>query len=217
MPIPLTQEPGGAPAQVRWSLGSDNNLYAFENQTSQLYLVGNGGGGGGGTSVQAMPSFAWNALDGNPPATNYAIFATVNGIPFLSFASGTTITTVFIGVIPKGTLLVPSPGAPTGGIKLRIVWASATATTGNCNWGVAYERLGVATVASDHFGTQVTQATPTNSTVELTTQTAISIPYANMNSSVAGDPFRLQIQRVTGGSDTMAGAAQLFTVTMETP
>jgi len=159
----------------------------------------------------AVSLFAWTALDGIPTATNYGVFSTVNNSPFLSFASGTTISMAFMGVIPQGATL------STNGIKVRIVWASATATSGNCNWGAQYERFGTLTVASDHYGSQVTQASTTSGTVELTTETDISIPYANMSSSVAGDPFRLLIQRVTGGSDTMAGASQLFTVTIETP
>jgi hypothetical protein len=159
--------------------------------------------------IRRHPFKVWNALDAMPPAANYAVFSTVNSIPFLSFASGTTIGTTFIYNLRWGAVV------SANGVIVRIKWASATATTGNCNWGAAWERMGALTVASDHFGTQVTQATATNGTVELFTETAITIPYANMASAVAGDAFRLQIQRVTGGSDTMAGAAQLFTVSVE--
>jgi hypothetical protein len=153
--------------------------------------------------------YSWDALGGNPPATNYGVLSFVNQTPYLSFASGTTITSFFIGIIPQGALF------STNGLKVRLQWNSASATTGNCNWGAAYERLGVATVASDHFGTQVTQATAVGGVVDINTETDITLPYSDLNSSVAGDPFRLQIQRVTGGSDTMSGAAQLFTVTIE--
>lgn len=154
---------------------------------------------------------SWDALGSNPAASNYGVLAWVNQTPYVSFASGTTITSFFIGVIPQGANL------SANGIKVRLSWNSASATTGNVNWGAAYERLGNATVASDHYGSQVTQATTVGGTVDVSVETDISLPYSDMNSSVAGDPFRLQIQRVTGGSDTMSGAAQLFTVTIETP
>jgi hypothetical protein len=152
---------------------------------------------------------SWDALAANPPASNYGVLAWVNQIPYLSFAAGTTITSVFIGLIPQGIVY------STNGLKVRLQWNSASATTGAVNWGAAFERLGVATVASDHFGAQVTQATTVGGTVNIDVETAITLPYANLNSSVPGDPFRLQIQRVTGAPDTMVGAAQLFTVTIE--
>lgn len=159
----------------------------------------------------ASTLYSWDALGANPPSANLALLSTVNNTPFLSFASGTTISTVFIGVMPQGAAL------STNGIKARIVGASATATSGVAVLDIAYERLGVATVVSDHFGTAVTGNLTVNGTVSLTVELDISLPYANMNSSVAGDPFRLRLRRVTGGSDTLVGALQVFTVTIETP
>ena len=159
----------------------------------------------------AVTVYAWDALGGNPASSNTGVLTWTNQIPFLSFASGTTITETFIGMVPWGVLLSSS------GVKVDITWNSASATTGNVNWGAAYERLGNATIASDHFGTQVTQATTVSGTVSINVTTTIAIPYANMNSAVAGEPLRLQIQRVTGASDTMAGAALLTTVHIYTP
>jgi hypothetical protein len=152
---------------------------------------------------------SWDALGGNPPATNYGVLTYVNQTPFLSFASGTTISTFFIGVIPQGALF------SSNGLQIRLFWSSHTATSGAAVWGAAYERLGVATVVSDHFGTQVKTTTNVGGTVDINVETDITLPYSDLNSSVAGDPFRLQIQRVTGGSDTMSGAAQLFAITLE--
>jgi hypothetical protein len=160
--------------------------------------------------IRRLPWHVWIAgLEANPPASNYAVFATTNSTPYLSFASGTTIGTVFMGMVPWGQVF------SANGVKVRLEWSSHTATTGNCNWGAAYERFGTAAITSDHFGTQVTQATTVGGTVDIEVETVITIPYSNMNSSVAGDTFRLQIQRVTGGSDTMAGAAQLTRVSIE--
>lgn len=159
----------------------------------------------------AITLASWDALGGNPPASNYAVLSTVNNTPFLSFASGTTITTFFIGVVPQGANL------STNGIKARISGSSASATTGVAVMGISYERLGVATVASDHYGTEVTGNLTVSGTVDLSVELDISLPYSDMNSSVAGDPFRLRLRRVTGGSDTLVGALQVFTVTIETP
>jgi hypothetical protein len=45
-------------------------------------------------------------------------------------------------------------------------------------------------------------------------ETAITISAANMNSVVAGDWFRLQVQRITTG-DTTGQALQLYGVSIE--
>ncbi|SRR6266404_2719931 len=160
--------------------------------------------------IRRRPWKQWVAgLEGNPPATLYATFGTVNAIPFLAFNDAATWTSTFIGMVPWGEVFA-------SGIIVRLKWASATAITNAVKWGVAYERLGVLTVASDHFGTQVTGTTTVGGTVELFSETAITIPYANMVSSVAGDPFRLQVQRLgADAADTMVGDAQLFTVSVE--
>jgi hypothetical protein len=159
----------------------------------------------------AVTLASWDALGGNPPASNYAVFATVNNTPYLSFASGTTISEFFIGVIPQGAAL------SANGIKVRLYGGSHTATSGVAVLGAAYERFGTLTVASDHFGTEVTNNFTVPGTVDVNGEADISIPYANMASSVAGDMFRLNIRRITGGSDTLVGAFQLFGVTIETP
>lgn len=159
--------------------------------------------------MAAVTLYSWDALGANPAATNYGVLAWVNQTPFLSFASGTTISSFFIGVIPQGALF------STNGLKVRIQWNSATAITNICQWGAAYERLGVATVVSDHFGTETLVSSTVGGTVSINVEADISMPYSTLNSSVAGDPFRLRIRRVTGAPDSLVGAAALFTVTLE--
>lgn len=161
--------------------------------------------------MAAVTLDSWWADEQRPTAsTNFPIQQwTTNLTPYTSWASGATIAAFFTGVIPQGSLF------STNGVKVRIQWNSSTATTGAAVWGAAYERFGVATVNSDNFGTEVTLASTVGGTVNIDTEADISIPYANMNSSVAGDPFRLRIRRVTGGSDTLVGPAFLFSVTME--
>jgi hypothetical protein len=149
----------------------------------------------------------WTALDAMPPATLYATFGTVNSTPFLAFNDSATWGTVFIEATRWGAVL-------TSGVVIRLRWASATATTGSVVWGVAMERFGILTVASDHFDTQATATTTTNGTVEIITETDITL--TTINSVVAGDVFRLQVQRLgANGSDTMVGDAQLFSVSIE--
>lgn len=153
---------------------------------------------------------AWDPLGANPLATNYGVVQWVNQTPFLSFINGSnTITSFFIGVVPWGAPL------SAAGVKVDLPWSSHTSTTGNVTWGAAYERLGVAAVTADNYGTEVTVTTTVGGSIDIDVTTTVAIPYANMNSSVAGDPFRLRIRRITG--DTMASAAQLFTVHLYTP
>lgn len=158
--------------------------------------------------IRRRPWNLWNANEGLPAATLYGVWGTVNSIPYLAFNDAVIWTSTFIGMCPWGAVL-------TGGVMVRLNWASATATAGDVVWGVALEKTGSTTVATDSFDTQTTGTSTTNvSAVELWTQTAIT--QVNLDGIVAGDVFRLQVQRVaTAGGDTMIGDAQLFTVSVE--
>jgi hypothetical protein len=145
----------------------------------------------------------WNANEGLPPSTLYAVWSNVNSIPFLAFNASVTWSSVFMGKVPAGVTLA-------SGVIVRLLWGSATATSGNVIWGVAIERFGILTVVSDHFDTQATATTTTNGSVSILTETAIT--QTAINSMTNGNTFRLQVQR-TGG--TMVGDAQLFSVSIE--
>ncbi len=141
------------------------------------------------------------------PATLYATFAAqANGTPYLNFATGAVNTATFMGRVPWAAVM-------TGGVVVRLTWASHVGTTGVAAWGVALERFGVATVISDHFGTQTATTTAPSGTVDICVETAITVS-TNINGVIAGDWFRLQVQHNTP-SDTIAQAVQLYAVSME--
>lgn len=188
---------GGSHADISGSIVALENMVGITNSTvtsSHEYRI------------RRQPWTVWSANDGLPSASGYATWSPVNSTPYLSFAQSVVSTTVFKWKVPWGAVL-------TGGVVIRLQWCSATATTGNVFWGVAIENFGVATVVSDHFDTQTTAAATVGGTVSITTETDIT---ETNNTLAAGQDFRLQVQRVgTSGSDTMVGAAQLFTVSIE--
>ncbi len=144
-----------------------------------------------------------------PAATLYGVFSTTNSIPFLAFNDSATWTVSFMGMVPWGANL----GA---GCTVRLKWASHTATTNSVVWNASFERFGTAAVTSDHFGTAAAVTTAVGGTIDIVTTSSLPITYANMGSVVAGDWFRLLIQRIgANGSDTMVGDAALYTVSIE--
>src|SRR5437667_9789413 len=80
-----------------------------------------------------------------PPASNYALLGLRNNHPTLEFDATTNWDAIFGGVLPRNYA--------GGGITLTLVWAAASATTGNVGWKAAFERLqnGVDTIGSDSF------------------------------------------------------------------
>lgn len=146
------------------------------------------------------------AFEGFPPASNYAVFSTLNSSPYQTFTNGVLSTYLFMGMIPPGTLI-------PNGVLIRLKWTGNSA--GTVIWTAAYERFGIATVASDAFGT-AQSVTTTAAATNIMTETDITIPLANMGPSggaTAGEAFRLQINRPVAGG-TMASAAYLWMVSI---
>lgn len=164
-----------------------------------------------GVSLVDYQSVVWDkftAGDNDPPATLYATFDVINNISTLGFNDSATWGAVFKSVLPQFAAL-------GSGIIVHVKWASVAAVTGAAMFGAAYERMNL-TFNSDHFGTQVTGTTTTSGTAGVLNDTSITIPYANMGSTVAGDPYRLQIQRIgANGADTLVGNAEVVFVTVE--
>jgi hypothetical protein len=150
----------------------------------------------------------FTAMDNDPPATLYATFDVINNISTLGFNDSATWGAVFKSVLPQFAAL-------GSGIIVHVKWASVAAVAGAAMFGAAYERMNL-TFNSDHFGTQVTTTTTTSGTAGVLNDTAIAIPYANMGSTVSGDPYRLQIQRIgANAGDTLVGNAEVLFVTVE--
>jgi len=156
--------------------------------------------GGAGTKTYAV----FTALDGNPPATAFATFDTRNSIPVLDFDDTTEEGTVFSGIIPEGAAL-------GSGLIVRIHWTATTATSGNCRWGVQFERM-TTDLDSDSFDTATEAHSATSGTSGIITVTAITA--TAIDSLTAGDGFRIRVYRDASDTtnDTITGDCELVLV-----
>lgn len=144
-------------------------------------------------------------LDNQPPASNFATLDTRNSIAVLDFDDTTEESAVFVGCISDSFIDFGS------GIQVKIHWMATSATSGNCRWGVQFEKMNTdadsdsfATAAEDHSTTNGTNGIPTTTTITITT----------IDSLANGDFFRLKIYRdVTDTTnDTMTGDAELIAI-----
>lgn len=168
------------------------------NDTVTIAATG-GGGGGGGTKTLTR----WSPRDNQAPATNFASFDTRNSVLVLDFSAGTANkSAVFTGVVPEAAVL-------TSGLIVRLLWTSTTATTGNCRWGVQFEKMNTS-IDSDSFdaATELNASAPASSGLPKVTE----ITCTNIDSLAAGDFFRLKVYRdsIDTANDTMAGDAELI-------
>jgi hypothetical protein len=159
------------------------------------------GGGSGGTKTYAV----FTAEHNQPPATAFATLDTRNSIAVLDFDAATDESAVFVGVIPEGASL-------GSGLKVFLHWMASTATSGNCRWGVQFEKSGT-DLDSDSFDGAGTEAhSAANGTSGIETVTEITI--TTIDSLAAGDRFRLKVFRNADDvtNDTMTGDAELVAV-----
>lgn len=143
--------------------------------------------------------------DNQPPATNFATLDTRNSILVLDFDDGATNEAAhFVGILPHGANL-------SSGLKVRIHWMATSATSGNCRWGVQFERAGTDNDA-DSFDTATEAHSATSATSGIETVTEITA--TAIDSLAAGDRFRLKVYRDSSDTtnDTMSGDAELIAV-----
>lgn len=170
------------------------------NDTVTIAATG-GGSGGGGTKTLTR----WSPRDNQAPSVNFAPFDTRNSVLVLDFSAGTANkSAVFTGVIPEAAVL-------TSGLIVRLLWTATTATTGNCRWGVQFEKMNTS-IDSDSFdvATELNASAPASSGLPKVTE----ITCTTIDSLVAGDFFRLKVYRdsIDTANDTMAGDAELIAV-----
>ena len=147
----------------------------------------------------------FDALDNHPPAANYATFDTRNSIAVLDFDDGATNEeSVFVGMVPEAASL-------GSGLKVRIYWMATSATSGDCRWGVQFERMNTDEDA-DSFDTATEAHSTTSGTSGIITVTEITA--TNIDGITAGDAFRLKVYRDSSDTtnDTMTGDAELVAV-----
>jgi hypothetical protein len=151
----------------------------------------------------------WSAQHGVPPASNMATLDTRNNHPVLDFDATTAETIYFEDLL--------STSYSNGGVTVDVYWMASTATTGAVVWSGAWERMqeGGADMDADGFASeQNAAAVTTNGTSGIINKSTMTFTNgAQMDSTVAGNPFRFQLQREPAdGSDTMAGDAELVRV-----
>ena len=141
--------------------------------------------------------------ENQPPATAFATLDTRNSIAVLDFDDTTIENAIFLDIIPQFAIL-------TSGLKIRIIWTATTATSGDCVWQAALERM-TTDIDVDSFDTAASATATTNATSGVPNYTEITL--TTIDSVAAGDGFRLKITRnATSASDTMTGDAELIAV-----
>jgi hypothetical protein len=142
-----------------------------------------------------------------PPGSNPATLDVRNRHPVLDFDGATNESAVFSGVMPRHYA--------GGGAVVYLHYAMTTATSGDVDWDVAWERIGdqQQDVDADSFA-------PAKSANDAPVPTVcgqvdvVAVPFsdgAEMDGVAAGDGFRLMVTR-DAASDSAAGDAELLFV-----
>jgi hypothetical protein len=140
-----------------------------------------------------------------PPTSNFASLDTRNAILVLDFDDSTDESAIFLSILPRNY--------SGNGLTVDIDWVATTATTGDCVWQGAFERMNT-DIDSDSFASANSSTSTTSGTSGVITRTSIAFTNgAQIDSLAAGEPFRLRINRdANSGSDTMVGDAEMICV-----
>jgi hypothetical protein len=147
----------------------------------------------------------WTALAGVAPSSNPATLDLRNGRIVLDFDAATAEMMYFPGILPSNYA--------GGDLDVAIHWMATSATSGSTRWSIQFERLeaGGPDLDTTDFQTAagVTSAADATSG-KLSVATAAVTAH---DSAVAGDAFRLSVQRdVSHTDDNMTGDAEILTV-----
>jgi hypothetical protein len=146
-------------------------------------------------------------LSNQPPAANFATPDTRNSHPVLDFDASTNESAVFSSVMPQHY--------SSGGVDVLLHYAMSSATSGDVDIDVSFERIGdqQQDIDADSFATaQSVDNTTVPSTSGLVDVVTVSFTNgAQMDSVAAGEAFRLQVTR-DATSDTAAGDLELLMV-----
>jgi hypothetical protein len=146
-------------------------------------------------------------LHNEPPSSDPATLDTRNQHPVLDFDPTTNESAVFSGVMPRNY--------DGGGVTVYLHYAMSSATSGDVDWDVSFERIGdqQLDIDSDSFAAvnsvDNTTVPGTSGNVDIVNTTFTD--GADMDSVAAGEAFRLKITR-DAASDTAAGDAELLAV-----
>jgi hypothetical protein len=143
--------------------------------------------------------------DNEPVASDFATLDTRNLHPVLDFDASTNESAVFSAVMPRSY-------AGTTGLTIFLHYALTSATTGNTDWDVAFERIGDQQQDMDSDGFAAVNSVD-NTTVPGTAGLVdiVSITFtdgADMDSIAVGEGFRMKVTR-DAAADTATGDAEL--------
>lgn len=139
-----------------------------------------------------------------PPASNFATLDTRNQHPVLDFDGTTNESAVFSAIMPQHYA--------GSGVTVYLHYAMTSATTGDVDWDVAFERIGDQQQDIDSDGFATVQSVD-NTTVPGTSGNVdiVSVAFtdgAQMDSVAVGEGFRVKVTR-DAASDTASGDAEL--------
>lgn len=142
--------------------------------------------------------------DNEPPSSNFATSDTRNLHPVLDFDDTTNESAVFSAVMPRSYA--------GGGLTVYIHYSMTSATSGDIDWDVAFERIGDQQQDTDSDGFAAAQSTD-NTTVPATSGFVdiITVTFtdgAQMDSIAVGEGFRMKVTK-DAASDTAAGDGEL--------
>lgn len=144
------------------------------------------------------------ALSGVPPTANAASLGLRNNHPLWEFDGGSAEQMVFSAIMPQSY--------DGGGVSV-FLWVAVDGTGGDLDFDVEFERGTGQDIDADSFAApQSTDGTAVPGTSGVRVQIEITFTDgAQMDSVVAGDPFRIRVTR-QGGDDTNNDDAQLLEI-----
>ena len=147
---------------------------------------------------------AFTPQAGEPPSSNAATPDTRNSHPVLDFDASTNESIVFSAVMPRAYA--------GGGLTVYLHYAMTTATSGDIDWDVAFERIGDQQQDIDSDGFAAANSVD-NTTVPGTSGNVdiVNVTFtdgADMDSIAVGEGFRMKVTR-DAVSDTATGDAEL--------
>lgn len=142
-----------------------------------------------------------------PPSSNFATLDRRNGHYVLDFDASTNEDAIWSDVMPRNY--------GGGGLTVYIHYAMTSATSGDIDWDVAFERIGDQQQDIDSDGFAAANSVD-NTTVPGTSGNVdiVNVTFtdgADMDSVAVGESFRIKVTR-DAASDTASGDAELVKV-----
>lgn len=147
-------------------------------------------------------------LNNEPTSSNNATLDVRNAHPVLDFDDTTNESAVFSAILPQNY-------AGTTGVTVYLHYSMTSATSGDVDWDVAFERIGDQQLDIDADSFAAVNSVD-NTTVPGTSGNVdvVSVAFtdgADMDSVAAGELFRIKVTR-DAASDTATGDAELHAV-----